>query len=220
MQKTRALFIIVALSFALVGWSTPAMAENPKGTLKRLQSKINKLLRQKVKVGTAKEKRIKEQLQTTIRSMLDFDELARRSLRKHWDARTVSERTEFTNLLKDLIERNYISQLKTNLDYKLAYGLSSTRGDKAKVLTTVTVEKNRRVSEISIEYKMRKVKNSWMVYDVITDGVSIVRNYRSQFNRIIRKKSYQALVDKMRKKLKQMHNRASSGTSNAAKSSS
>ena len=199
MQKTRALFIIAALTCALVGWSAPAMADSPKGTLKRLQGRITKLLRQKTKAGTAKELRIKSQLKDTIRAMLDFDELARRSLRKHWDARTPSERVEFTNLLKDLIERNYISQLKTNLDYKLSYGEASARGDKAKVLTTVTTEKNRRTSEIVIEYKMRKVKSRWMVYDVITDGVSIVRNYRSQFNRIIRKKSYQALVDKMRK---------------------
>lgn len=218
MQKTRALFIFAALSLILAGWSTPAMAESPKGTLKRLQTKINKLLRKKAAVGTAKERQVKQQLKTAIRDMLDFDELARRSLRKHWDARTPGERVEFTGLLKDLIERNYISQLKTNLDYKLFYGESSTRGDKAKVLTTVKVEKNRRVSEIIIEYKMRKVKKSWMVYDVITDGVSIVRNYRSQFNRIIRKKSYQALVDKMRKKLRQMHNRAASGTATAAKS--
>ena len=218
MQKTRALFIFAVLSLVLVGWSAPAMAESPKGTLKRLQNKISKLLRQKAHEGSARERQIKKQLKTAIRAMLDFDELARRSLRKHWDARTPTERAEFTGLLKDLIERNYISQLKTNLDYKLSYGEASTRGDTARVLTTVLVEKNRRVSEIVIEYKMRKVKNSWMVYDVITDGVSIVRNYRSQFNRIISKKSYQALVDKMRKKLKQMHNRAPSGTATAAKS--
>ena len=218
MLKTRSLFMVAALSLALVGWSSPALAESPKGTLKRLQSRITKLLRKDAKVGTAKERRIKAQLKDTIRAMLDFDELAKRSLRKHWEARSPSERAEFTGLLKDLIERNYLSQLKTNLDYKLAYGDASTRGDKAKVLTTVTTEKDRRTSEIVIEYKMRKVKKSWMVYDVVTDGVSIVRNYRSQFNRIIRKKSYQALVEKMRKKLKQMHNSIPGGTATAAKS--
>ena len=57
------------------------------------------------------------------------------------------------------------------------------------------------MEEVLVEYEMRKIKAHWMVYDVVTDDVSIVRNYRSQFHRIIKKKSYKALVDKMRRKL-------------------
>ena len=205
MQKTRALWIILALTLMIPTWSSPALAKGtPKATLKRLQTRLNGLLRKKAKPGSEADKKLKQKIKGAINDMLDFEELARRSLRKHWGSLTPVERAEFTRLLKDLIECNYIKQLRGNLDFKLSYGNASISGDQAKVLTTVKVEKKRRITEMVIEYKMRKVKNRWMVYDVVTDEVSIVRNYRSQFNRIIRKKSYQALVKKMRKKLKEI----------------
>ena len=68
----------------------------------------------------------------------------------------------------------------------------------------IKVKKDGRTSEIVIEYKMRRAKGRWVVYDVITDDVSIVRNYRSQFNRIIRRDSYEVLVKKMRRKLEKL----------------
>ena len=204
MLRYRYIGLFLALSLILSGWSAPAQAESPQATLKRLQNRLNGLMRKKTKAGTAQDKRVRAQISTAINSMLDFEELSRRALRSHWDKRTPAERAEFVKLLQELIERNYTNQLRGNLDYKVEYRKSQASGAKAKVLTVVKVEKNRRLTEVYIEYKMRKVNGRWMVYDVVTDEVSIVRNYRSQFNRIIRKKSYQALVDKMRKKLKQM----------------
>ncbi len=183
--------------------SAPAAAQTPIQTLKSLQGKINKLLAQKTKAGSAAEKKNKDEVKKLVNSLLDFPELARLSLAKHWEGRSEKERTEFTGILKDLIERNYVKQLRSNLDYKLDYKTEKVTGDSALVQTIVKVEKNKRVTEIQIDYKLRKVKGTWMVFDVITDEVSIVQNYRSQFNRIIRKESYEALVKKMKRKLEE-----------------
>lgn len=180
-----------------------AQAETPIQTLKSLQGKINKLLAQKTKAGTGAAKKNKEEVKKLVNSLLDFPELARLSLAKHWEGRSEKERTEFTGILKDLIERNYVKQLRSNLDYKLDYKSEKITGENALVSTVVKVEKKGRVTEIQIDYKLRKVKGTWMVFDVVTDEVSIVQNYRSQFNRIIRKESYEALVKKMKRKLEE-----------------
>jgi phospholipid transport system substrate-binding protein len=189
------------LALLLFAGRAQAYAESPTQAIKRTHARINRLLSKKTRPGTPADKRVKEQVTQQVNAFLDFEELARRALGRHWAARTEAERKEFVGILRELIERNYVKQLRTNLGYKIEYRKESTEGDKAKVLTAVKVKKNRRTTEIIIEYKMRKANSGWMVYDVVTDEVSIVRNYRSQFNRIIRKESYEALVKKMRDKL-------------------
>ena len=193
--------LIVAGSLAI---AAPARAESPKQTIQRLNNQINKLLRQKVKKGSAAEKKMKADVTKAVNSLLDFEELARIALHKHWKERSEKERTEFVGILRDLIERNYVKQLRSNLDYKLEYRGEKTAGDKGQVDTAVSVTKKGRVTEVLITYMMKKGKNgAWVVYDVITDEVSIANNYRSQFNRIIRKESYDALVKKMKRKLEE-----------------
>ena len=194
------LALVVAASLAI---STPARAESPKQTIQRINAQINKLLRQKVKKGSAAEKKMKADVTKAVNTLLDFEELARIALHKHWKERSEKERTEFVGILRDLIERNYVKQLRSNLDYKLEYRGEKTAGDKGQVDTAVSVTKKGRVTEVLITYMMKKGKTGWVVYDVVTDEVSIANNYRSQFNRIIRKESYDALVKKMKRKLEE-----------------
>lgn len=182
---------------------TDAQAATPTQTLRKLHNKINRLLKKKTPTGSPAEKRVKDQVRQAVNTLLDFQELAKRSLGKHWKERSEAEKEEFVQILQDLIERNYVKQLKSNLGYQLEYKKEEVDQEKALVQTVVKVKKDRRTTEIFIDYKMRKTNGTWMVYDVITDEVSIVRNYRSQFNRIIRKDSYEILVKKMRDKLQE-----------------
>lgn len=170
--------------------------------IRRTNDQLNSLLRkQSKKSGPAAEK-LEKQLKETINRFLDFEELARRSLAKHWEKRSAAEQREFVGILRELIERNYLKQLRGNLEYEVVYREEKVNGETARVLTAVQVKgEGRRAEEVEIAYKMRKTKSGWMVFDVITDEVSIVNNYRSQFNRIINQQSYEALVNKMRRKL-------------------
>lgn len=179
-----------------------ALAQGPLASLKKTNTQINSLLAKESKAGTAQAKRIDQKLKKTVNAFLDFRELARRSLGKHWKGRSPAEQAEFVDILRQLIERNYLKQARKNKGYNVDYRQEKVAGKKAVVTTAIKVKKRRRVEEVLVLYKMRQVKGRWMVYDVITDDVSIVRNYRSQFNRIIKKKSYKALVDKMRRKLR------------------
>jgi len=196
-------FMPALLLAFLGGFPFSAGAESPTQALRQTQARIQKLLRQKAASGSPAEKKLKKEIQKAVNRLLDFNELAKLSLGKHWQERNGKERGEFATILKDLIERNYVKQLSSNLGYKIEYRQEKIAGETALVKTAVKVQKNDRVTEILIDYKMRQNEGIWMVYDVITDEVSIVDNYRSQFNRIIRKESYEALVKKMRRKLEE-----------------
>lgn len=203
MIKTKLAAFIAALSIALIGASTPAFAGEATDELKRTDRQLRRLIRQKNRAKGAAVERYQQKITARVNAFLDFEDLARQALKKHWTKRTEAEQKEFVQLLRDLIERNYVKQLNKNLDYKVQYRDELRKGDRAKVTTAVKVTRNNRPAEVVIEYKMKKENGRWLVYDVITDDVSIVRNYRSQFNRIIRKNSYEHLVKKMRSKLQE-----------------
>jgi phospholipid transport system substrate-binding protein len=177
-------------------------ASGPAATLKMRNSEVDKLLRLKPAAGSAAEKKQKDEIKSLAAALLDYGELAKRSLANHWGKLTPSQRTEFTNTLRELIERNYVKQLRNNLDYQVVYKSEDLVGDEATVGTVVKVKTKGKSTDAEIVYKMRRgEERGWVVYDVITDEVSLVRNYRSQFNKIITEKSYDELIKKMKSKL-------------------
>lgn len=200
MQRCCIAISVVCLLMAAQGQAN-ALAEGPTTALKRTNDRLNTLLRKRAKQATKLAKQTDTQIKKAINRFLDFRELARLALAKHWDGRTPAEQREFVDILRQLIERNYIKQLKSHLDYKVVYGDEKVDGDAARISTTVSVKSNGRDEAVEIEYRMKNTPQGWRVYDVVTDEVSMLRNYRSQFNRIIRRQSYKALVDKMKRKL-------------------
>jgi len=200
MQRCCIAISVVCLLMAAQG-QADALAEGPTTALKRTNQRLNTLLRKRSKQAANVAKQTDAQIKKAINRFLDFHELARLALAKHWEGRTPAEQREFVEILRQLIERNYIKQLKSHLDYKVEYGEEKVDGQTARVSTTVSVNNDGREEAVAIEYRMKKTPAGWRVYDVITDEVSILRNYRSQFNRIIRRQSYQALVNKMKSKL-------------------
>ena len=199
--------ICTVIAALFLSWLTAAPASALAGgaatsTIRRANKSIFSLLKKKVPKGSSAEKAVQGRLSKTLTAFIDFHALAERSLGKHWESRTPAEREEFVTILRDLIERNYLKTLRDNLGYRLEYRDEKVAGDKARVRTVVKVTSNGRTEEVNIDYDMQRGKDGWRVIDVITDEVSIVRNYRSQFNRIIRKNSYEMLVKKMRDKLK------------------
>jgi phospholipid transport system substrate-binding protein len=133
--------------------------------------------------------------------IFDFSETAKRSLARHWAPRTQAERDEFVSLFSDLLERSYIGKIELYGGEKIQYVSDTVDADQGKVLTKIVT---RQGTEIPIEYRMHKKGDRWLVYDVIIEGVSLVSNYRTQFNKIIQTSSYQELVKKMKSKQEEL----------------
>jgi phospholipid transport system substrate-binding protein len=186
--------LLVTLSLVI---AAGAAAGGPSDQLRSQVDRVLKLLDDPEfkKEGKAKERR------TTVRrianDIFDFAETAKRSLGRHWAARTPTERDEFVQLFGDLLERSYISKIELYGGEKIQYTGESVEGDLATVRSKLVT---RQGTEIPIEYRMLRKGDRWLVYDVVIEGVSLISNYRTQFNKIIQTSSYAELVNKMKTK--------------------
>jgi phospholipid transport system substrate-binding protein len=194
----RALLLVLVLGVIA---APPVAAGAPTDQLKTQIDRVLKALDDPdlKKEGRAKDRRAA--VRKIANDIFDFGETARRSLGPHWQGRTPAERDEFVQLFSDLLERSYISKVELYGGEKIQYLGDSIESDQAKVQTKLLTKSG---SEIPIEYRMHNKGGRWLVYDVIIEGVSLVANYRTQFNKIIRTSSYQELVKKMKQKQEEL----------------
>jgi len=129
--------------------------------------------------------------------IFDFTETAKRALARHWQTRTGKEREEFIVLFGDLLERSYLSKIELYGGEKIQYVGESVDSDVATVRTKLVT---RQGTEVPVDYRMHKRADRWLVYDFSVEGVSLINNYRTQFNKIIQTSSYTELVKKMKTK--------------------
>jgi phospholipid transport system substrate-binding protein len=192
--------LLVALLSAVAAPSAAAGVPSDQ-----LKTQIDRVLKVLEDPELKKDGRIKDRRAAVRRianDIFDFGETARRSLGRHWQARTPAERDEFVRLFSDLLERSYISKVEVYGGEKIHYVGDAIDGDQARVQTRLLTKSG---SDIPIEYRMhRKTGDRWLVYDVVIEGVSLVANYRTQFNKIIQTSSYQELVKKMRAKQEEL----------------
>ena len=139
-------------------------------------------------------------LRKTIDERFDYRQMVMRSLAKNWDVRSRQERQEFIALFKSLLENSYANKLEAYRDEKINYLDEIIKGKYALIKTEVV----RRSSTIGVDYKLIQENGNWKVYDFVIEGVSMIRNYRSQFTKIIRKGSYEVLVRKLTDKINEL----------------
>lgn len=194
------LALLAALPLLVV---RPAAAATP---MEQLRADIDRVIKTVEDPELRKQGRVKERraaVRKIANQIFDFSETAKRSLGRHWQARTPAEREEFTQLFADLLERSYISKIELYGGEKIAYAGESVDGDQAVVHTRILTKQG---SEVPVDYRMLKHSNDgrWQVYDVIIEGVSLVSNYRTQFNKIIQTSSFRDLVKKMKAKQEEL----------------
>jgi phospholipid transport system substrate-binding protein len=159
------------------------------------QAQVTALLRQSA--STQRDK----QVAAVLDGMIDYVELAKGSLATHWGELSDAQQKEFTDILKRLVQRNYERNIKNILEYKVEYLGEEPGGGGVIVHTRASSTTNQREEPISIDYRMQQIGGSWKVVDIVTEGSSMVNNYKNQFHRIIQKDGYNALVKKMKDKL-------------------
>ena len=141
----------------------------------------------------------KKQLRAMVAELVDYTELAKRSLRKVWDKRTEAEREEFTGLLRGLIEKSYLEQIENQPDFEVAWEGKRLLDDGARAVVRTVARSGE--TAVEVEYRLQLREAGWLAVDIAVDGVSMVRNYRRSFRKVIKKDGWQGLLDKMRRKL-------------------
>jgi phospholipid transport system substrate-binding protein len=133
--------------------------------------------------------------------MLDYETLAKQSLGAEWDKLKPEERKEFSDVLKRLVRNAYRKNLKKTLDYEVTFKGESKAKKGVLVKTSAKSKKDSREEPVTIDYVLHKVDGKWRVYDIVTEGSSLVSNYKSQFRRVIKKQGFPELMARMKKKL-------------------
>jgi len=151
----------------------------------------------------------RQRLKEIIGARFNYRQMVMRSLAKAWDDISEKEREEFIELYKKLLENSYAGKIENFSDEVINYTGEQVKGEYALVKTEIV----RKDGVVSVDYKLIKDGGDWMVYDFVIEGVSMVRNYRSQFTQIIRKDSYQVLVQKLTNKIQQLELNNGEGTS-------
>jgi phospholipid transport system substrate-binding protein len=127
----------------------------------------------------------------------DVTETAKRVLARHWQARTPAEREEFTQLFADLLERTYIARIDEYGGERIRYVGESMDGEQATVRARIMT---RTGTEVPVESRMVRRGERWLIYDILIENVSLIANYRSQFDRIVRANSYEELIRRLKHK--------------------
>ena len=191
MRSVAKVLILGALLLA------PAVAHagEPEVFVKDKQGELGTLLKK------PKAAAIDAKIESIFDQMLDYDSLAKESLGDKWAQLSEAERTEFRNVLKQLVRNAYRKNLRKTLDYGIEYRGEEKANTGYLVRTVARHRTNSREEPVSIDYLVHKVDGRWRVQDIVTEGSSLVGNYRSQFRRVIKKNGFPELMRRMKKKL-------------------
>jgi phospholipid transport system substrate-binding protein len=197
-QKILLVFLLLMLSVLFIDTGFSASAtENPMDQLQVAVDEILKILQsEELKEPEKKEER-NQLVLNIVTDMFDFREMARSSLGQSWNTLTPEEKDTFVELFTTLVEQRYIGKIDSYNNQKVIYKKQLVKGDKAMVYTAI-VDKD---LEIPIVYRLEKNNGKWLINDLKIENVSLIVNYRRDFDSIIRKEQFAGLVEKISKQL-------------------
>ena len=188
--------ILVALTCPLAFGSSDQPTESPTEVVRATLSEVFRILEDKTLKDPAKLMPRRRMLEEVIAAHFDYTEMSKRTLAAHWAPLTASEQAEFVELFKNFLSDRYAEKVEGYSGQQVFYLSERIEGNYAEVRTELRSSK----VEIPMDYRLHMKNGTWHAYDIIADGVSLVKNYRSQFDKIIRSDSYQELVRRLRER--------------------
>lgn len=201
MKKAYHFGIAVLLLCCFLATAAPASADmTPTETIKEAVDRIIEVLKDpKVNSQDGKSDVIRV-LSDMADDYFAFDELTMRSVGRPWLKMSEEQRAEFIKSFRRLLELTYLQKIRQYDDEKVEYKRELVKGDRAMVLTSVVAKD----TVYSVNYKLIKRDSRWYVYDIIGENISLVKNYRQQFNEILHDGSVQDLIDKIKEKVEKL----------------
>jgi len=142
----------------------------------------------------------REKIRSTINERFDFRAMSQRTLATNWKKATTQEQQQFIDLFSQLIENTYIGKIEAYTDEKVEYPGEKVKGNKAIVETRIITAS----ADIPVDYKLYLKDDYWWVYDVIIEGVSLISNYRSTYQEIVKQEGFAGLLVKMQEKIDEL----------------
>jgi phospholipid transport system substrate-binding protein len=192
-QLTVLITLLVLLIFSL-----PVYAGVPLDSVKKCVNEVIALLSNpKLKAESAKEIK-KEKLRVLYKSMFDEIEFSKRTLTRNWNKFTPAQRKEFVDLFEQILEKSYADKVLSYTNEKIEfYKETMLSANQAEIQSKIITSSK----EIPVFYRVILKDGKWKVYDVVVENVSLVQNYRTQFNDILAKDNPEKLLEVLRKKV-------------------
>jgi len=203
MPTLRALPWTVAGILLLTVPLSVGAAESPQGTLRSTIERLVMVLRDPALQGDGHRQERVEKVREILRAQFAFPEMAQQALGPRWRERTEAEQREFVRLFTNLLEQSYSGILERYAaEVQVLFDHERIQGSVAEVDTQVRSSPHEQ--PVAITYRLRDEGGTWLVYDVVIDRVSLVRNYGAQFSRILGTSSFAALVQALESKLREL----------------
>jgi phospholipid transport system substrate-binding protein len=189
-------FVVATIALALVATAAaPACAGTPTDQVREYTDAVIKILEDPTLKAEDRKPERRAAVRKVAAEVFDVQETARRALGPHWQQRTPQQREEFVQLFAELLEQTYISKIDLFGGERLRFTEEKVDGENAIVRAKVMT---RQQAEVPVEARMLRKGDRWLIYDILIENISLVGNYRAQFDRIIRTSSYEDLVKRLR----------------------
>jgi phospholipid transport system substrate-binding protein len=194
LKELSILLLVLALSLAGAGTGVAAETTAPLGPLGLVQSSVARVLgiAQSSPVGSNERR---TGIVRVSHELFDFNEIARRALGQHWKGLSPGEQAEFVQLVTDVLDRAFIASVDGYPNGNVAFLGETIDGPRAQVRSRIIANNG---AAISIDYRLHQSNARWAVYDVVSEDVSLVANYRSQLNSVIRVSSFADVLERIR----------------------
>lgn len=188
-------FLACAL-FVSAGWLEARAANSPSQSLQQGVDQVLLLLMEPQYKNPATRPAVRERIEAQIRSVFDFDEFSARTVGKSWPSFSDDQKKRFDEAFADLLLVTYLDRIDGYNGEKVAYTgeILSSKGDRAEVQTVVTLSDGKKVP---VAYRMLEKSGRWVVYDVLIENVSLIKNYRSQFQDVLAKENPEQLIERV-----------------------
>ena len=189
---------ILPLTFLVLVAPALALAGEPSDQIKQTSDQLLALVQTPALQGPEKEAERKKQMRSVVDERFDWGAMARSAVGKYWHDFSAAQRTEFTSLFSDLVEKTYMSEVDSYSGEKILYNGDKVDGQYGVVDTVVVTLKG---TDVPVSYRVLKKGKAWLVYDINIEGVSLVNNYRSQIGGILNSSTYDKLISRIKAKI-------------------
>ncbi len=198
MLRHRLISCLLFSIFLSLAFVPQNLLGDDSGPRQQLEVSINHLLdvlRDENLKGEEMQELRRERIAEVVFLQFNMRRMAKLALGRGWKSLSEAERSRFTGLFRDLLKKSYVATIDSYADEKISYRKETIKGGGKAVVETMVISAGR--GEIPLNYRLRLEKEKWLIYDVIIENVSLVRNFRSQFGPVMAKKGFAGLVASM-----------------------
>jgi phospholipid transport system substrate-binding protein len=196
-RKLKLSVDLVLALWLMLCLAMPAVAGEPTDAIRAAIDQGVDILRNAKLDNSKQRSEVINRLREIVYPLFDFNEMAKRSLGAHWRRLNPQQQKEFVAAFTELLEKTYADQIDVYQGQKVAYSGETIDKDYAQVSSKVIAQNGQ---SYSVDYRLHRVDGKWRIYDVVAENISIVNNYRSQFNRVIVNSSFEELLKRIKNK--------------------